>query len=155
MNSLCQRKGWNAAPSQSHRKTLGFTLIELMVAVAVLAILSAIAYPSYIDYIKRGRIADALSPLSQFRLQMEQASQDNGNYGATACAISPPANTNYFSFSCTLGNPATTFSAKASGIGMMTGYAYTVDEIGSQKTTAYPGRSSLPASCWLTRPGDC
>jgi prepilin-type N-terminal cleavage/methylation domain-containing protein len=133
----------------------GFTLIELMVAVVVIAILSTIAFPSYTEYIKRSRISDGLAPLAQYRLQMEQASQDNGNYGVTTCAVAALTATAYFTFGCALGANAQSFTATATGTGTMAGYAYTVDDTGAQKTTAYPGRTGLPASCWLTRKGDC
>jgi type IV pilus assembly protein PilE len=133
----------------------GFTLIELMVAVVIIAILSAIAIPSYNEYIKRSRISDGLAPLAQYRLQMEQASQDNGNYGVTTCAVAALTATAYFTFNCVLGVNAQTFTATATGTGAMTGYAYTIDDTGAQKTTTYPGRSGLPVSCWLTRKGDC
>jgi type IV pilus assembly protein PilE len=157
--ALCSSTKWaRGMPTSlilSAQRFAGFTLIELMIAVAVVGILSAIAYPSYADYIKRGRIADALSPLSQFRLQMEHASQDNGNYGTGTCAVTLPSNTSYFTFNCALSGGGQGFTATAVGSSAMTGYSYTVDQAGAQKTTAYPKRSSLPAACWLTRPGDC
>ena len=134
---------------------LGFTLIELMITVAVVAILTAVAFPSYSAYIVRARIGDALTPLAQYQLQMEQASQDNGNYGSGTCAIPAPLNTAHFQFNCVLGANGLTFVASATGLGAMVGYAFTVNELAAQITTAYPNRNSLPAACWLTRSGDC
>jgi type IV pilus assembly protein PilE len=133
----------------------GFSLIELMVAVTIIAIMTAIALPSYAAYIQRSRVGDALAPLAQYRLQMEQASQDNGNYGVTACAVAPPNNTPYFRFGCALATGGQGFVATATGYGQMTAYVFSVDELGAQKTSAFPGAASLPAPCWLTRTGDC
>lgn len=44
---------------------LGFTLIELMIVVAIVGILSAVAYPSYTEYVRRGHRADARAGLLQ------------------------------------------------------------------------------------------
>ena len=46
----------------------GFTLIEVMVTVAIVAILAAIAYPSYRDYVLRGRLVDATTGLAETSL---------------------------------------------------------------------------------------
>ena len=55
------------------RKTqIGFTLIELMVVVGLVAILTAIAMPSYTDYIKRGQIVDGIVPLADSALRWRQ-----------------------------------------------------------------------------------
>ncbi|MGE5649003.1 MAG: type IV pilin protein, partial [Bacillota bacterium] len=62
-----------------HRKS-GFTLIELMVTVAVVAIIAAVAMPSYRDYVIRGKIPQATNNLSTLRAQLEQYYQDNQTY---------------------------------------------------------------------------
>ncbi len=69
-----------------HKKSgKGFTLIELMVTVAIIAILAGIAYPSYQGYITRSRRADGFSALQQFAAAMERYYTTNGSYlGAAA-----------------------------------------------------------------------
>lgn len=61
----------------------GFTLIELMIVVAVVGILSAIAYPSYTEYVRRGHRADARAGLLQAQLWLERAATAGGVYPTT------------------------------------------------------------------------
>lgn len=58
----------------------GFTLIELMIAVAVIGILAAIAYPSYQDSIRKSRRADAKATLLQAAQWMERFYTENNRY---------------------------------------------------------------------------
>ena len=66
------------------KKQKGFTLIELMIVVAVVGILSAIAYPSYTEYVRRGHRADARAGLLQAQLWMERAATATGVYPTNA-----------------------------------------------------------------------
>jgi len=138
------------------RRGAGFSLIELMVAVAIAAILAAVAVPSYSEYVMRGRIPEATNGLSTLRVQLEQYYQDNRTY-VGACAsgtVAPlPGGVN-FTFSCpTL--TATAFTAQASGTGSMANFVYTVNESNARQTTRVPntGWGSTPAACWIVRKG--
>jgi type IV pilus assembly protein PilE len=62
----------------------GFTLIEVMIVVAIVAILTALAFPSYTEYIRRGHRAEARAALLQASQWMERAATATGTYPPTA-----------------------------------------------------------------------
>lgn len=69
----------------------GFTLIELMIVVAILGILSAIAYPSYVEYVNESRRSEARSNLLELAQFMERYHAANGRYVTTSGGSTPPA----------------------------------------------------------------
>ena len=66
-----------------NKHAAGFTLIEVMIVVAIIGILAAIAVPSYNEYIRRGHRADARAGLLQAQLWLERAATANGVYPTT------------------------------------------------------------------------
>lgn len=136
----------------------GFTLIELMVVVAIIGILSAIALPAYTDYIIRGRIPDATSNLAAKRVQMEQFFQDNRTYvGATACNVDANSS-RFFSFACPAAATANTYTLQATGVGAMAGFNYTVDQANTKVSniTRNGWANPNPNNCWATKKdGSC
>ena len=76
---------------QAPRLRRGFTLIEVVIVVSIIAILSAVAYPSYRDYLRRGQLADATNGLSVMRAQMERHFQDNRSYATVSTFTTPCA----------------------------------------------------------------
>lgn len=127
------------------RQFKGFTLIEMMVVVAIIAILAAIALPAYTDYVRRGKIPEATTGLAQARIGLEQWFQDNRTYVGGPC----PAVTKYFTFVCN--TAAATFDITATGTGDMTSFSYTVDQTNA-RTSATPWGNG--ATCWIARKGD-
>ena len=138
----------------------GFSLIELMVVVAVLGILASIAVPSYQDYVLRSKLVDAVSSLSQLRVSMEQYYQDNRNYDAApaapqgSCGISVAASS-YFTYSCVTTNGGQEFTITATGKsgGGADAFAYTVNQVNERNTTAMPSGWSSSSGCWITTRG--
>ena len=61
-------------------ESLGFTLIEIMIVVAVVAILAAVAYPSYLDFVRRGWRAEARTALMQEMQQQERVYTHRAKY---------------------------------------------------------------------------
>ena len=70
----------------SPKRQIGFTLIELMIVVAVVAILAAIALPSYNEYVQRSHRANARGALLQASQWMERAATAQGVYPASVPA---------------------------------------------------------------------
>jgi prepilin-type N-terminal cleavage/methylation domain-containing protein len=145
----------------------GFTLIELMIVVVVVAILAAIALPSYQDYIKRGQLVNGTTLLSAGRANMERYFQDNRTY-VSANPIYNPCDANVAVAQRTLGTfvltcagagapTATTYVLTATaGAGSVSGVTYTIDQAGNQTTTSmgttgWPLPS--PATCWVVKRG--
>jgi type IV pilus assembly protein PilE len=148
------------------RAQRGFNLIELMVVVAIIALLAAIAIPNYRDFVTRGRITEALSGLGDARSKMEQFFQDNRTY-ATGCVVSPavPGATqiqvqSLQSFDLTCGGlGANTYTITATGKGQMVGFTYTIDQA-NVRTSAFTGTgasagysAASPNTCWAIRKG--
>jgi type IV pilus assembly protein PilE len=140
------------------RKERGFTLIELMIAVAIVGLLAAIAYPAYTQYVRRSKIVEALGELATLRVRLEQYYQDNRHYGssASACGVPMPSHAS-FTFSCTWGSGGTSQSFLATATGLesagMDGFVFTVNHANEQRTTQFEG-AAASANCWLKKRGE-
>lgn len=134
-------------------KEKGFTLIELMITVAIVGILTSIAVPSYRDYVLRSKIGEATGSLSSLRIRLEQYYQENRTY-ENACkdnTLAPiPSGLKYFNINCTL--EGDTYTIKAIGLG----FEYTVNESNQKTTAKVPEGWTSSDSCWvINKNGSC
>lgn len=133
-------------------KARGFSLIELMVVVAIAGILSMMVVPSYADYVTRGKIPDATSTLAYKAVLMEQSFQDNQTYVGAAACIADTTSSQYFNFSCSV-LAATSFTLQATGKNSMAGFTYTLDQSYVKATPVVPSGWATAANCWVTKKG--
>lgn len=132
-----------------------FSLVELMLALAVVAVLAGIAWPSYAAYVQRGRILEAVARLSEARAKMEQYFLDQRSYvdasGACGFVPPPPAPGDAFALSCTGTASSYTYTATGTSGGSMAAFAYAIDETGLRTTASLPPTWSKRAECWTIR----
>lgn len=141
--------------------TRGFTLIEVMIVVAIIAILASVALPSYQEYILRSRLVEGTNELSALRARMEQHFQDNRTYATTGAFTAPclptvpaRAKAGTFTVECAAADlTATTYIITATGSSSTASFTYTVNEQGIRATTGSSwGHTST--TCWLMTKGD-
>lgn len=128
----------------------GFTLIELMIVVLIIAILSAIAYPAYTKFVLRSRRSDAYAALNQAQAIKERCYAQYFSYEPTASvgtcpAIPATSSEGYYSISEPV-STASTYTVTATAVGPQaqdTGCAtLSIDQAGNKTSTG--GASD----CW-------
>jgi type IV pilus assembly protein PilE len=149
----------NGRPVCIHRgsagaRQTGYTLIEALGTLLVMALLASLAINSYASYAKRARAADALEQLDLYHTRMEKGFLDNGNYGVGSCAVPLPTSVQQFSFSCTIAADAQSYTAKATGSAGMVGFIFQIDERSLRTTQAFPD-ATVPANCWMVQRNKC
>lgn len=141
-------------------KTRGFTLMELLIAIAVVGILAAIVMPSYSSYVRRGKTQEATAALADGRVKLEQFYQDNQTYAGyvnascvplTAGVTSFVAGTKYFTYTCASAAASFTITADGSSAEGMNGYQYIINQDNAKSSTV-PGDSSTDR--WITKAGE-
>lgn len=81
-------------------RIVGFTLIEVMIVLAIIAILASIALPAYTDQMKKSRRADVQRQLVSRAQELERYFSTNGRYssaaGGTTCGVSTEPSSSYY-----------------------------------------------------------
>lgn len=129
-------------------KTNGFTLIELMIAVAIVGILAALAYPSYQDSVRKTHRAEAQGDLMELASFMERYFTENNSYtdGGVGPALpftqSPRTGTQFYILEFSARN-ATTYTLRARPQGNQT-----ADTCGAMTLTNTGATAAATAGCW-------
>ncbi|MGL5344295.1 MAG: type IV pilin protein [Plesiomonas sp.] len=119
----------------------GFTLIETMIVVAIIAIIAAIAIPSYQNHIIKSRRTEVLTQLLQGQLAQERLWLMNKTYSTNLANIGL-INSTYYTFTTPISATANTYTLQATAIGSQTKdtscTTLTLDDKGNK----------TPAACW-------
>ena len=135
----------------------GFTLIEVMIVVAIIGVLAAIAYPSYRDYVLRSKISEAVGAMETLRTDMERFYQDNRTYDGSSAPCASTRSVEAFDLACTGTRDKNEYTVKATGKGVANGFAYTINQLNARNTTAVASGSGYntctAANGWMIRKG--
>jgi len=132
------------------KKTRGFTLIELMIVVAVLSIIVAIGYPSYLEHVKKSRRVEGMGNLLELADRMERAYSDRGFYPTSLSEVNVATITDggYYTLAIvTANNVSFQVSAAPTSLGKQNEdscQTFTLTSLGQKSVTD----SSLTDYCW-------
>ncbi|AHE99488.1 type IV pilin protein [Thioalkalivibrio paradoxus] len=126
----------------------GFSLVELLVVIAVLALLAAIAWPSYRDTVLKAQRADARAALLQAAHRLERCHTLNGSYLHPDCAIPDTSPDGHYRLIEPEPRAALAYRLRAVPIGPQAADAgncawLELDQRGQRTASGHPG-----ASCW-------
>ena len=138
-------RGRSLVATGSIRSAAGFTLIELMIAVAVIGILASIAYPSYQGYVKNARVSDGQTKLMEIAGRLERCFTETYDYterGDGSACVSLPVSSDdgYFQLSGSLSASTYTLTATHNG--------NQVKDACKTMTIDQTGNTTPESGCW-------
>src|SRR3990167_3406055 len=136
----------------TQKKKRGFTLIEMMITVLIIAITATIALYLYSDKVKRGRRIDAVNALLSISLAEERYRSNNTTYGTLAQVWGGVATSQEVYYTLAITNvTATSYTVTATGTGTQTTDADNATSCATLTLTMSSGTiTKTPATCWPT-----
>ncbi|AIY43275.1 Type IV pilus biogenesis protein PilE [Collimonas arenae] len=131
----------------------GFTLIEVMITVAVVAILAAVAVPNYTQYVQRGNRAQATATLLKYANWMQQQYTINNSYLSGGKPLSLPTWGDIgskYTFSVSDSN-ASSFTLQAVPVTNDKCGTFLLDSTGKRSTDKAKAPAATAADCWASR----
>lgn len=128
-------------PSCNKKHKTGFTLIEVMIVVAIIGILASIAYPSYQDSVQKARRGDAQADLVEYAANAERRYTEANTYDGTPV----PADTDFYSYDFPTAPSATEYQIRATPTAIQAG-----DDCGTMTLDQTTNRTNTgtEAGCW-------
>lgn len=130
-----------------HQKIKGFSLIELMIAVTIVGIITAVALPTYTEHVQRTRRSDGQAALLSLAARVEHFYTENNTYvGATPAAVGASATSPEGYYTVTTSNLGTnTYTLTATPV---SGGAQDGDACGALTINQANVKSPTTTNCW-------
>jgi type IV pilus assembly protein PilE len=125
----------------------GLTMIELMIVLVVIAILIALAYPSYIDYVRKAKRGEAQQLLLNWAINQEIFRSNNATYAAAGNANLPAPTHEHYTFTTPNGVTAATYTLRAAASGDQANDATRTGDSCATLEINQAG-TKTPAGCW-------
>ena len=127
----------------------GFTLVELLITIVILAIIVAVALPSYSAQAQKSRRADATSSLSRAAMVMESCRSDLATYTGCAGRVAATSEESFYNLAVAVtgGGVGFTLTATAAGVQTQDDRCDTIT-LNSQGTKGFTGTAPDVATCW-------
>ena len=143
----------NCPATSRQLPTRGFTLIELMIVVAIIGILAAIAYPNYSNYMREARRAEAQAEMLRIQLGLEKWRANNNSYTSTLSQAGFTDTNTYYNYTVTGATVASAPTGSVYVIRATAQGAHATSDASCTPLTINQTSIKTPAGCWKGNTG--